>query len=270
NWNAEISARVIVIDVAQAEIDTYFQPERELIGDIAETMDLLLPAVNGYALPQGSIDYLQNLKKNLDGDLKFDRRSKDGLIHPLDVMDILQEQIDDEMTVTVDVGSHYIWMARYFKSYEARHLLFSNGMQTLGVALPWAISAALVRPHKTVISVSGDGGFLFSAQELEVAVRLKLPIVHIIWNDGRYNMVEFQEEMKYGRSAGVQLGDVDFVKYAEAFGAKGYRGDSKQGFNERLAQAIKESEHGPVLIDIPIDYKDNGRLGETILPDEFY
>ncbi|VTS28695.1 acetolactate synthase [Streptococcus pseudoporcinus] len=191
SWNAEISARVIVIDVAQAEIDTYFQPERELIGDIAETMDLLLPAINGYALPQGSVDYLQNLKKNLDGDLKFDRRSKDGLIHPLDVMDILQEQISDEMTVTVDVGSHYIWMARYFKSYEARHLLFSNGMQTLGVALPWAISAALVRPNKTVISVSGDGGFLFSAQELEVAVRLKLPIVHIIWNDGRYNMVEF-------------------------------------------------------------------------------
>ncbi|MFS5321819.1 acetolactate synthase AlsS [Streptococcus agalactiae] len=270
NWNAEISARVIVIDVLQAEIDTYFQPERELIGDIAETMDLLLPAVNGYALPQGSVEYLQNLKKNLDGDLKFDRQSAEGLVHPLDVMEVLQEQTEDDMTVTVDVGSHYIWMARYFKSYEARHLLFSNGMQTLGVALPWAISAALVRPHKTVISVSGDGGFLFSAQELEVAVWLNLPIVHIIWNDGHYNMVEFQEEMKYGRSSGVQLGDVDFVKYAEAFGAKGYRVDSKESFKEILKQAIKESEHGPVLIDIPIDYKDNGRLGETILPDEFY
>lgn len=270
NWNAEISARVIVIDVAQAEIDTYFQPERELIGNIADTIDLLLPAVNGYALPQGSVEYLQNLKKNLDGDIKFDRQSKEGLVHPLDVIDILQNQAKDDMTVTVDVGSHYIWMARYFKSYEARHLLFSNGMQTLGVALPWAISAALVRPNKTVLSVSGDGGFLFSAQELEVAVRLKLPIVHMIWNDGRYNMVEFQEEMKYGRSAGVQLGDVDFVKYAEAFGAKGYRVDSKESFKETLEQAIKESANGPVLIDIPIDYKDNGRLGETILPDEFY
>lgn len=270
NWNAEISARVIVIDVAQAEIDTYFQPERELIGNIADTIDLLLPAVNGYALPQGSVEYLQNLKKNLDGDIKFDRQSKEGLVHPLDVIDILQYQAKDDMTVTVDVGSHYIWMARYFKSYEARHLLFSNGMQTLGVALPWAISAALVRPNKTVLSVSGDGGFLFSAQELEVAVRLKLPIVHMIWNDGRYNMVEFQEEMKYGRSAGVQLGDVDFVKYAEAFGAKGYRVDSKESFKETLEQAIKESANGPVLIDIPIDYKDNGRLGETILPDEFY
>lgn len=270
NWNAEISARIIVIDVAQAEIDTYFQPERELIGNIADTIDLLLPAVNGYALPQGSVEYLQNLKKNLDGDIKFDRQSKEGLVHPLDVIDILQDQTKDDMTVTVDVGSHYIWMARYFKSYEARHLLFSNGMQTLGVALPWAISAALVRPNKTVLSVSGDGGFLFSAQELEVAVRLKLPIVHMIWNDGRYNMVEFQEEMKYGRSAGVQLGDVDFVKYAEAFGAKGYRVDSKESFKETLEQAIKESANGPVLIDIPIDYKDNGRLGETILPDEFY
>ncbi|MCK1192730.1 acetolactate synthase AlsS [Streptococcus uberis] len=270
NWNAEISARVIVIDVAQAEIDTYFQPERELIGNIADTIDLLLPAVNGYALPQGSVEYLQNLKKNLDGDIKFDRQSKEGLVHPLDVIDILQDQAKDDMTVTVDVGSHYIWMARYFKSYEARHLLFSNGMQTLGVALPWAISAALVRPNQTVLSVSGDGGFLFSAQELEVAVRLKLPIVHMIWNDGRYNMVEFQEEMKYGRSAGVQLGDVDFVKYAEAFGAKGYRVDSKESFKETLEQAIKESANGPVLIDIPIDYKDNGRLGETILPDEFY
>lgn len=270
NWNAEISARVIVIDVAQAEIDTYFQPERELIGNIADTIDLLLPAVNGYALPQGSVEYLQNLKKNLDGDIKFDRQSKEGLVHPLDVIDILQDQAKDDMTVTVDVGSHYIWMARYFKSYEARHLLFSNGMQTLGVALPWAISAALVRPNKTVLSVSGDGGFLFSAQELEVAVRLKLPIVHMIWNDGRYNMVEFQEEMKYGRSAGVQLGEVDFVKYAEAFGAKGYRVDSKESFKETLEQAIKESANGPVLIDIPIDYKDNGRLGETILPDEFY
>lgn len=270
NWNAEISARVIVIDVAQAEIDTYFQPERELIGNIADTIDLLLPAVNGYALPQGSVEYLQNLKKNLDGDIKFDRQSKEGLVHPLDVIDILQDQAKDDMTVTVDVGSHYIWMARYFKSYEARHLLFSNGMQTLGVALPWAISAALVRPNKTVLSVSGDGGFLFSAQELEVAVRLKLPIVHMIWNDGRYNMVEFQEEMKYGRSAGVQLGDVDFVKYAEAFGAKGYRVDSKESFKETLEQTIKESANGPVLIDIPIDYKDNGRLGETILPDEFY
>ena len=82
-------------------------------------------------------------------------------------------------------------MARHFKSYEPRHLLFSNGMQTLGVALPWAITAALLRPGKKVYSHSGDGGFLFTGQELETAVRLNLPIVQIIWNDGHYDMVKF-------------------------------------------------------------------------------
>ncbi|HGK7159026.1 acetolactate synthase AlsS [Streptococcus agalactiae] len=272
NWNAEISARIIVIDVEQAEIDTYFQPERELIGDMAHTLDLLLPAIKGYELPEGSKEYLKGLRNNIENvsDVKFDRDSAHGLVHPLDLIDVLQENTTDDMTVTVDVGSHYIWMARYFKSYEARHLLFSNGMQTLGVALPWAISAALLRPNTKVISVSGDGGFLFSAQELETAVRLHLPIVHIIWNDGKYNMVEFQEEMKYGRSSGVDFGPVDFVKYAESFGAKGYRVDSKDSFEETLKQALIDAENGPVLIDVPIDYKDNVILGETILPDEFY
>ncbi|HGD5369423.1 TPA: acetolactate synthase AlsS [Streptococcus agalactiae] len=272
NWNAEISARIIVIDVEQAEIDTYFQPERELIGDMAHTLDLLLPAIKGYELLEGSKEYLKGLRNNIENvsDVKFDRDSAHGLVHPLDLIDVLQENTTDDMTVTVDVGSHYIWMARYFKSYEARHLLFSNGMQTLGVALPWAISAALLRPNTKVISVSGDGGFLFSAQELETAVRLHLPIVHIIWNDGKYNMVEFQEEMKYGRSSGVDFGPVDFVKYAESFGAKGYRVDSKDSFEETLKQALIDAENGPVLIDVPIDYKDNVTLGETILPDEFY
>ncbi|HEO1976935.1 TPA: acetolactate synthase AlsS [Streptococcus agalactiae] len=272
NWNAEISARIIVIDVEQAEIDTYFQPERELIGDMAHTLYLLLPAIKGYELPEGSKEYLKGLRNNIENvsDVKFDRDSAHGLVYPLDLIDVLQENTTDDMTVTVDVGSHYIWMARYFKSYEARHLLFSNGMQTLGVALPWAISAALLRPNTKVISVSGDGGFLFSAQELETAVRLHLPIVHIIWNDGKYNMVEFQEEMKYGRSSGVDFGPVDFVKYAESFGAKGYRVDSKDSFEETLKQALIDAENGPVLIDVPIDYKDNVTLGETILPDEFY
>ena len=130
-------------------------------------------------------------------------------------------------------------MARYFKSYEPRHLLFSNGMQTLGVALPWAISAALVRPKTK--------SFLFLEMVAFLSTRIgngssfEIATVHIIWNGGHYNMVEFQEEMKYGRSSGVDFGPVDFVKYAESFGAKGYRATSKE--------------------DI--------KLGETILPDEF-
>lgn len=268
NWNAEKDARIIVIDEAPAEIDPFMQPERELIGDISATLDLLTGSLEPQQVSEDTKEYLASLQAELTERDIVQSKGEAGILHPLEVINTLQSKVTDDMTVTVDVGSHYIWMARHFRSYEPRHLLFSNGMQTLGVALPWAISAALVRPNTQIVSVSGDGGFLFSAQDLETAVRKKLNIVHLIWNDGHYNMVEFQEKMKYQRASGVDFGPVDFVKYAEAFGAKGIRATSV----EELEKALEEgfATEGPVIIDIPIDYRDNEKLGETILPDQFY
>ncbi|MDT2743544.1 acetolactate synthase AlsS [Enterococcus asini] len=267
NWNAEKDARIVVIDEVPMEIDQYMQPEVELIGSIAQTIEKLSERIMDYHLSGDVVDYLATLQEKLsNGDKNFEAVA--GRVHPLEVIDVLQKAVTDEMTVTVDVGSHYIWMARHFRSYEPRHLLFSNGMQTLGVALPWAISAALVRPNTQIFSVSGDGGFLFSAQELETAVRLKQNIIHLVWNDGSYNMVEFQEEMKYNRSSGVHFGPVDFVKYAEAFGAKGLRATTKAELEAAIQEGL--ATEGPVIIDIPIDYSDNKELGKTILPDQFY
>ena len=268
NWNAEKDARIIVIDEAPAEIDPFMQPERELIGDISATLDLLTGSLEPQQVSEDAKEYLASLQAKLTERDIVQSKGEAGILHPLEVINTLQSKVTDDMPVTVDVGSHYIWMARHFRSYEPRHLLFSNGMQTLGVALPWAISAALVRPNTQIVSVSGDGGFLFSAQDLETAVRKKLNIVHLIWNDGHYNMVEYQEKMKYQRASGVDFGPVDFVKYAEAFGAKGIRATSV----EELEKALEEgfATEGPVIIDIPIDYRDNEKLGETILPDQFY
>ncbi|HHA4303803.1 TPA: thiamine pyrophosphate-dependent enzyme, partial [Enterococcus faecium] len=239
-----------------------------LIGDISATLDLLTGSLEPQQVSEDAKEYLASLQAELTERDIVQSKGEAGILHPLEVINTLQSKVTDDMTVTVDVGSHYIWMARHFRSYEPRHLLFSNGMQTLGVALPWAISAALVRPNTQIVSVSGDGGFLFSAQDLETAVRKKLNIVHLIWNDGHYNMVEFQEKMKYQRASGVDFGPVDFVKYAEAFGAKGIRATSV----EELEKALEEgfATEGPVIIDIPIDYRDNEKLGETILPDQFY
>ena len=263
NWNAEKDARIVVIDEVPMEIDQYMQPEAELIGSIAKTIEKLSDSIDSYQLSTDADHYLSTLQDKLTNG-RHKSETAEGRVHPLEVIDTLQQNVTDEMTVTVDVGSHYIWMARHFRSYEPRHLLFSNGMQTLGVALPWAISSALVRPNTQIFSVSGDGGFLFSAQELETAVRLKQKIIHLIWNDGSYNMVEFQEEMKYDRSSGVHFGPVDFVKYAEAFGAKGLRATSKAELETAIQEGL--ATEGPVIIDIPIDYSDNKELGKTILP----
>lgn len=269
NWNNEGDANIIVIDSMRAEVDKNFQPERELVGDISQTLDFLLPYMKGFKLPESSREYLDGLQEKLKlRDEPPAVTENQVTSHPLSIIQALQDRVTDDMTVSVDVGSFYIWMARHFRSYNPRHLLFSNGMQTLGVALPWAISAALVRPNTQIVSVSGDGGFLFSSQDLETAVRLGLNIVHIIWNDGHYDMVKFQEELKYGKSAGVNFGSVDFVKYAESFGATGLRVEKAQDLEKVLDQAF--ATEGPVVVDIPVDYSDNKELGKQILKDQLH
>lgn len=265
NWNKELDTEIIAIDEVQAEITNFLRPKKEIVGNIAGTIQLLSENVTEPIINEERLNDLEQLRADIIEATGIKYTHEDGVMHPLEIIETMQNNLTDDTTVTVDVGSHYIWMSRKFRSYNPRHLLFSNGMQTLGVALPWAIAAALVRPNTQVVSVAGDGGFLFSAQDLETAVRKKLNIIQLIWNDGKYNMVEFQEEMKYKRSSGVDFGPVDYVKYAEAFGAKGLRVTSQ----EELEAAIKEGyeTEGPVVIDIPVNYKDNIKLSTNMLPD---
>lgn len=115
-------------------------------------------------------------------------------LHPLRIVHAMQDIVNNDVTLTVDMGSFHIWIARYLYSFRARQVMISNGQQTMGVALPWAIGARLVNPGRKVVSVSGDGGFLQSSMELETAVRLKANILHIVWVDNAYNMVAIQEE----------------------------------------------------------------------------
>lgn len=259
-WNKNNKAKIIHIDYNIAEIDLCYQPEIELIGDIAETIKTLSEYIQPDKLH--SFPAIEKLHIRFLEDQKIPTIDQLGKIHPLHFVHTLRSMIGDDVTVTCDIGSHYIWMARYFQTFEPRRLLFSNGQQTLGVGLPWAIAAALVHPDEKVISISGDGGFLFSAMELETAVRLKSNITHFVWTDGTYDMVGFQEEMKYGRKSGIEFGPLDVVKYAESFGAKGLRVKNAADLERVMKMAIEME--GPVIVDIPIDYRDNIKLGATM------
>lgn len=266
NWNVEHNDQIINIDSISPELTVDYQPDVVIEADIAGTLDALTDALPAdYKLSTETVHQLTELRQVFDRQNEVKTTAKPGTIHPIDIVNELQKKVDDNTTVTVDVGSHYIWMARHFRIYRPRHLLFSNGMQTLGVSLPWAIAAKLVRPNEKVVSVSGDGGFLFSGQELETAVRLNLNIVQLIWDDGYYDMVKFQEEAKYGKNAGVKLGKVNFVKYAESFGATGLRATNPDELSQALDQAF--NANGPVIIDIPVDYSDNIKLKSALLKD---
>ncbi|MED3657650.1 acetolactate synthase AlsS [Bacillus velezensis] len=266
-WNVNGDRAIIHLDEIQADIDHAYQPELELLGDIAATVKQIEHDAVTFDMGSREQEVLSELKQMLTDSEKAPSDHKSDRVHPLQIVQELRNAIDDDVTVTCDIGSHAIWMSRYFRAYEPLKLLISNGMQTLGVALPWAIAATLVNPGEKVVSVSGDGGFLFSAMELETAVRLKAPIVHLVWNDSTYDMVAFQQMKKYNRTSCVDFGNIDIVKYAESFGATGLRVESP----EQLADVLKKglNTEGPVIIDIPVDYSDNVHLSSDMLPKQF-
>ncbi len=268
-WNSDVARTVIHVDSVPADIDNHYQPTLELLGNVAATTTGLTDHLAGLTL---SDDYRAEIDKQrkalTDIDVAARNRAPNGPgLNPVAVVLRLREELGDDATITCDIGSVYIYMARHFRVYEPRRLLFSNGQQTLGVALPWAMAACLVRPGTPVVSVSGDGGFLYSATELEAAVRLGLSFVHIVLRDNSYDMVGFQEDLKYGRRSGVQLGDYDIVSYAAAFGAHGYRVETLDDFRATLRQAL--AEKGPSLIDVPVDYSHNVDLAADLHDDPF-
>lgn len=268
-WNNDVGRTVVHIDSVPAEIDNHYQPTLELLGNIAATLEALTGGLAGFSLTdeyQEQIARQRNALADIDTAARTDAREGPGL-NPAAVVLRLREELDDTATIACDVGSVYIYMARHFRVYEPRRLLFSNGQQTLGVALPWAIAACLVRPGTPVVSVSGDGGFLFSAQELATAAHLGLTFTHIVFRDNSYDMVGFQEALKYGRKSGVGLSDYDIVSYAAAFGARGYRVTTLDEFGTTLRQAL--AEQGPSLIDVPVDYSRNTDLAAQLHDDPF-
>ena len=234
-----------------------YQPTNELLGDIDLNINALTKLLDETHVKRNKA----HVKPYHDAQQKIiasDAVSHNQLIHPLHFIQLLRNSIDDDALVICDIGTIYMWMARYFLSYQPHHLLFSNGQQTLGVGMPWAMAARFVYPNKRIISMSGDGGFLFSAMELETAVRHKLHFIHFVWRDGSYNMVKEQELMKYQRESGVEFGKVDLVSFADAFGAKGYQLNDPKDFSAIFEEGSNQSV--PVLIDVPIDYSDNPKL----------
>ena len=264
NWNKEGNLRIVNLDTLPAQIDNHYTPIMQLVGNIATSLTELDKLLKGYEYPVAATEQLAKYKQELDQDKKIQVPASDDASHPLAVVHAIQENVTDDMHVALDVGSHYIWMARHFRCYQPRHLLISNGMQTLGVGLPWAMVAAMLYPEHKSVAICGDGGFLFSGAELATAVQHHLNVVTIVWNDGgHYDMVKFQEEMKYPQAAGVKFGDVDIVKYAESFGATGLRVNKPADLTKVISRAFNID--GPVVVDVPVDYSTNKELAANLI-----
>jgi acetolactate synthase I/II/III large subunit len=267
-WNRTSSRKLIHVDVVPADLDNCYRPYIELTGDIAQTLEALTPLLkraNRPALSSGILEAIAVERNRLNEESALRGGTP---IHPLRLVHELQPFLSTDLTLCLDMGSFHLWLARHLYSFRARQILITNGQQTLGVALPWAIAASIVRPADKILSISGDGGFLFSAMELETAVRIKANIVHMVWIDGTYDMVGEQEILKYGRKSGVDFGPVDLVKYAEAFGATGLMIRTPDEIAPTLKKAFNLA--GPVIVGVQVDYRDNVKLFEMVSEDSFH
>ena len=269
-WNPSSTLPIVHVDYTSCEFGSHYHPDIELLGAVRETIRALATEVSRVNSPDND-EFCQRLQQDAKDQIKSMQATQTApgaRVHPLQFVAALQARVSPSTTVTCDVGTVYIYIMRHFRAYQPRRLLCSNGQQTLGVGMPWAIAASLSQSppcSEKVVSLSGDGGFMFSAQELSTAVQQHCNITHFIWNDEAFNMVEFQEEMKYGRSSGIALGGVDFVKLAEAFGAKGFRVHDASELEKVMEEAL--AYEGVALVDVRIDYSRAKDLAGNLLQD---
>jgi acetolactate synthase-1/2/3 large subunit len=248
NWNPKADKQIVVIDTVPAEVDDHYVPAVELIGDIAHVLARLAA---GCSRKQGEV-ISPRLRELALGALHDGAADDHFPMRPARVLSDLRRILGGADILVSDVGLHKLWIGRVFPAHEPGTVLIANGLAGMGFALPTAIAAKLVHPTRNVVTVSGDGGFLMNNQELETAVRLKTPVVNIIWENQQFGSIVWKQDKKFGRHFGVDFGPTDFVRLAEAFGAPAWRCASAEDFGRLLEQALALDV--PSVIVVPIDY----------------
>ena len=258
-WNQAGDKKIVHIDFTNAEVDFHYQASCEVIGDIKTSLKLLSEKVKG----RKDNKYTSTLRDYIIREMESGSNDNSFPMRPQRILSDIRKVLDKEDILISDVGAHKIWIARMFPTYCPNTVIISNGFASMGFALPAAITAKMVYPDRKVLAVCGDGGFLMNCQELETAVRLKLPFVSLIFNDNGYGLIRWKQVKRFGKSNGsVAFGNPDFVKFAESFGAKGMRIESASELEPALKEAFKSNV--PVVIDVPVDYSENMKLTERM------
>ena len=258
HWNPRRDKQIIMIDSVAAEVDQNFVPDVELIGDIAHVLARLAAGCTRSQTTAGT----SRLHEVVMGALNDARDDDHFPMRPPRVLWDIRAALGPDDILVSDVGLHKLWIGRMFPAHEPGTVLIANGLAGMGFALPTAIGAKLVYPDRKVIAVSGDGGFLMNMQELETARRLGTAVVNIIWENAQFGSIVWKQDKKFGRHFGVDFGNPDFVKLAEAFGLPAWRCSSADDFPRLLADALAKDM--PSLIVVPIDYSIDVAISETL------
>ncbi len=256
-WHPNQDKKIVHIDRNFAEVDAYYSLEVGVVGDIAESLEKIAPL----AQIQSQFD-IGSLRKTIIDELDNYATDNSFPIKPQRILyDTRKVMVDDDILIS-DVGAHKMWIARLFRCEKPNTCIISNGFASMGIGLPGAIAAKLAYPEKRVMTITGDAGFMMNSQEIETAMRYKIPFVIMIWNDSQYGLIKWHQDRRFGRSGHVSFDNPDFVKYAESFGAVGYRVERTDDLIPTLEQAFKDNT--VVIVDVAVDYSENMKLTEKL------
>jgi acetolactate synthase I/II/III large subunit len=257
-WNPTHDRRIVCVDSVPVETDEDFICEVELIGDPYATLSRLAEECRRTTLSGGR----SRLREAVIGRLEVAGTDDAFPIRPPRALLEIRRLLGREDILVSDVGLHKLWIGRLWPAHEPNTVLIANGLAGMGFAVPAAIAAKLVRPHRKVVAVSGDGGFLMNVQELETAKRLGTAFVNVVWEDRQYGSIVWKQEQRFGRHFGTDFANPDFVRLAESFGLAAWRCESVEDYGRRLAQALDLDE--PSLIVVPIDYSPEIAIAEEL------
>lgn len=248
-WNKDLHKKIVNIDFVDAQTDKYFNPDIEVIGDISHSLRKLAVKIE----KKTTLEF-EKLRNFLEKKLAAKEEGKYPFT-PMEIVYHVRKTLDREDIVTLDNGIYKLWFSRLYRTYAPDTLLLDNALATMGAGLPSALTAKLLNPGKKVLAVVGDGGFMMNSQELETAVRYKIPVVVLIVNDNAFGFIKWKQKNMKLRNFALDYSNPDFVKYAESYGASGFKINKGEHLSDVLRQAF--SLNKPAVIECPVDYSVN-------------
>mgnify|MGYP001437316297 CR=1 FL=1 len=247
---------VIHINYQSAKVDQIYFPQIEVIGNIMLSLDRLCEIIeqpNQYDLSD-----FEKVKANITEKIYEGYDSEDFPMKPQRIVSDIRKIMGYHDIIALDNGVYKIWFARNYPAFQPNTILLDNALATMGAGLPSAMMAAMLFDKRKVMAICGDGGFMMNSQELETAVRLKLNLVILILNDGAYGMVKWKQENMRFEDYGLSFNNPDFVEYAKAYGANGYKINSASSLSSILENCLNTP--GIHVVDCPVDYSENDHI----------
>jgi acetolactate synthase-1/2/3 large subunit len=257
--NPDGDKRILHLSRFPAEVDNHYTVEVGVQADLGRTLDALSKATGRRFDRATSGERIRSL---LAGELARGAADDSFPLIPQRIVADTRAALERHDIVLADTGAVKMWMARLYPTYEPNTCLLSNGLSTMAFSVPGAIGAKLARPQSRVLAAVGDGAFLMNSQEIETALRERVPIAILVWVDDAYGLIKWKMEIELGHSTAIGFTNPDFVAYAESFGARGHR-ITEAG---QLLPALREALAADTVsvIACPVDYSENLRLTESL------